>query len=298
MKEKNTIKIKRYKSPCGVLLLGSFGEKLCLCDWQVEKHCDRVNQRLKRILCAEFEISTSEIIEEAIEQLNEYFAGQRKEFNVPLLFVGTDFQKTVWNELLKIPFGKTISYGEMAKHIGRPQAVRAVANANGANSISLLHLRGVSYSLVHGLCTCCAVYSIVNVQVKEENLSFLLTLTKKAKNRRIKRNFIKNIFRAALSRAGYCLGHGLGLHLLPRQFHLPSFPGNIGHKSSLPVFPVNSSQQNRPAPEAVFPPESSPVFSASAAPHFQCHSRNPENTVLYNDTSFAHTQPPHVQLLE
>lgn len=137
MKEKNTIKIKRYKSPCGVLLLGSFGEKLCLCDWQVEKHCDRVNQRLKRILCAEFEISTSEIIEEAIEQLNEYFAGQRKEFNVPLLFVGTDFQKTVWNELLKIPFGKTISYGEMAKHIGRPQAVRAVANANGVNSISI-----------------------------------------------------------------------------------------------------------------------------------------------------------------
>ena len=58
-------------------------------------------------------------------------------------------------------------------------------------------------------------------------MSFLLTLTKKAKNRRIKRNFIKNIFRAALSRAGYCLGHGLGLHLLPRQFHLPSFPGNV-----------------------------------------------------------------------
>ena len=43
MKEKNTIKIKSYESPCGVLLLGSFGGKLCLCDWQVEKHCDRVN---------------------------------------------------------------------------------------------------------------------------------------------------------------------------------------------------------------------------------------------------------------
>ena len=122
MKEKNTIKIKSYESPCGVLLLGSFGGKLCLCDWQVEKHC---------------EISTSEIIEESIEQLNEYFAGQRKEFSVPLLFVGTDFQKTVWNELLKIPFGRTISYGEMARHIGMPQAVRAVANANGANSISI-----------------------------------------------------------------------------------------------------------------------------------------------------------------
>lgn len=68
MKEKNTIKIKSYESPCGVLLLGSFGGKLCLCDWQVEKHCDRVNQRLKRVLCAEFEISTSEIIEESTKQ--------------------------------------------------------------------------------------------------------------------------------------------------------------------------------------------------------------------------------------
>ena len=48
MKEKNTIKIKSYESPCGVLLLGSFGGKLCLCDWQVEKHCDRVNRRINR----------------------------------------------------------------------------------------------------------------------------------------------------------------------------------------------------------------------------------------------------------
>ena len=57
---------------------------------------------------------------------------------MPLLFVGTDFQKTVWNELLKIPFGTTVSYGEMARRIGMPKAVRAVANANGANAISIL----------------------------------------------------------------------------------------------------------------------------------------------------------------
>ena len=115
MKEKNTIKIKRYESPCGVLMLGSFGDKLCLCDWQVEKHRDHVDRRLKRILRAE----------------------KRSDFDVPLLFVGTDFQKTVWNELLKIPFGQTISYGEMARRIGMPEAVRAVANANGANSMSI-----------------------------------------------------------------------------------------------------------------------------------------------------------------
>lgn len=137
IKEKNVIKTKRYESPCGVLLLGSFGDKLCLCDWQVEKHRSHVDKRLKRILRAEFEEGTSEVIEQALLQLDEFFAGKRREFDVPLLFVGTDFQKTVWNELLKIPFGKTISYGEMAQRIGLPKAVRAVANANGANSMSI-----------------------------------------------------------------------------------------------------------------------------------------------------------------
>lgn len=137
MQTKKIILTKLYESPCGVLLLGSFGNKLCLCDWQVEKHSDRVNRRLKSILHAEFKESTSEVIEQAERQLDEFFAGGRKAFTVPLLFVGTDFQKTVWNELLKIPFGQTISYGEMAKRIGMPKAVRAVANANGANAMSI-----------------------------------------------------------------------------------------------------------------------------------------------------------------
>ena len=89
IKEKNIIKIKRYKSPCGILMLGSFGDKLCLCDWQVEKHRDHVDRRLKRILRAEFEEGTSEVIEKAERQLDEFFAGERKAFDVPLLFVGT-----------------------------------------------------------------------------------------------------------------------------------------------------------------------------------------------------------------
>ena len=105
MKVKNKIIVKPYLSPCGVLLLGSFRDKLCLCDWQVEKHHEHVDRRLKRILYAEFEEGTSDVIEKAILQLDEYFIGRRKMFDVPLLFVGTDFQKTVWNELLNIPFG-------------------------------------------------------------------------------------------------------------------------------------------------------------------------------------------------
>ena len=137
MYKKNIVKTKRYESPCGTLLLGSFNDKLCLCDWQVEKHRDHVDKRLKRVLQADFEDSSSAVIEKAIVLLNEFFAGKRKRFDLPLLFVGTNFQKRVWNELLKIPYGKTISYGEMASRIGMPRAVRAVANANGANAISI-----------------------------------------------------------------------------------------------------------------------------------------------------------------
>lgn len=137
MKKKNAIKTRRYESPCGVLLLGSFGDNLCLCDWQIEKSRGHVNGRLKRILNAEFEEGTSEVIEQAVRQLDEFFAGKRRVFDLPLLFVGTDFQKKVWSELLNIPFGETISYKEMARRIGLPTAVRAVANANGANSLSI-----------------------------------------------------------------------------------------------------------------------------------------------------------------
>lgn len=137
MQNKNTILIRRYNSPCGVLMLGSFDDKLCLCDWQVKKHRNPVDRRLKNILRAVFAEGTSEVMEHAVKQLDEFFAKQRTEFSIPLLFVGTDFQKAVWNELLKIPYGKTISYGEMARRIGMPKSVRAVANANGANSISI-----------------------------------------------------------------------------------------------------------------------------------------------------------------
>lgn len=138
MHKKNIIKTRHYESPCGALLLGAFNDKLCLCDWQVEKHRDHVDRRLKRVLRAEFEDGTSAVIEKTVTQLDEFFAGKREVFDIPLLFVGTDFQKKVWDELLKIPYGKTISYGEMARHIGMPKAVRAVANANGANAISIL----------------------------------------------------------------------------------------------------------------------------------------------------------------
>ena len=71
-------------------------------------------------------------------QLREYFAGSRQKFDLPLDFRGTDFQRAVWSTLLKIPFGETRSYSDIATAIGKPAAVRAVGAANGRNPISLI----------------------------------------------------------------------------------------------------------------------------------------------------------------
>lgn len=76
--------------------------------------------------------------EELRRQLEEYFGGRRREFDVPLAPVGTSFQQEVWAALTDIPFGATASYGEVAEAIGRPSAMRAVGGANGANPIPIL----------------------------------------------------------------------------------------------------------------------------------------------------------------
>jgi methylated-DNA-[protein]-cysteine S-methyltransferase len=78
------------------------------------------------------------VLVETEKQLGEYFAGQRQAFCVPLDFAGTEFQNQVWQALLAIPFGETRSYGEIARQIGKPAAVRAVGAANGRNPISII----------------------------------------------------------------------------------------------------------------------------------------------------------------
>jgi methylated-DNA-[protein]-cysteine S-methyltransferase len=75
---------------------------------------------------------------EVIRQLTAYFAGKLKEFDVPLVLNGTEFQKLVWRNLLEIPYGETTSYGQIAKKIGNPEASRAVGLANGSNPIPII----------------------------------------------------------------------------------------------------------------------------------------------------------------
>jgi methylated-DNA-[protein]-cysteine S-methyltransferase len=89
-------------------------------------------------LDASFEQEESDVIVTAKTQLQEYFAKDRKQFDIPLYMVGTKFQKAVWNELLKIPYGTTISYLKLSKRLENEKATRAVAAATGSNAHSII----------------------------------------------------------------------------------------------------------------------------------------------------------------
>jgi methylated-DNA-[protein]-cysteine S-methyltransferase len=78
------------------------------------------------------------VLQQCLEELVEYFQGQRKKFEVPVYQEGTSFQQRVWSELINIPFGKTISYLTLAKRLGDPKVIRAAASANGKNNIAII----------------------------------------------------------------------------------------------------------------------------------------------------------------
>jgi methylated-DNA-[protein]-cysteine S-methyltransferase len=78
------------------------------------------------------------VLKDTATQLDEYFAKERTEFDLPMELDGTDFQKEVWLELTRIPYGETISYGELARRVGRPKGPRAVGQANGRNPIPII----------------------------------------------------------------------------------------------------------------------------------------------------------------
>ena len=80
----------------------------------------------------------NEVLSETVRQLEEYFAGSRRKFDLPIKQEGTEFQKKVWAELCNVPYGDSISYNELAARIGKPQASRAVGNANGRNKICIV----------------------------------------------------------------------------------------------------------------------------------------------------------------
>jgi methylated-DNA-[protein]-cysteine S-methyltransferase len=126
-----TYAFKTVATPVGLLKLVANDAALVAILWE--------NDDPKRVRLAPLaEDVTHPVLSLAERQLTEYFAGTRKSFDLPLDFSGTPFQKQVWSELLKIPFGQTRTYGDIAKAIGKPTAFRAVGAANGKNPISIV----------------------------------------------------------------------------------------------------------------------------------------------------------------
>ena len=127
-----------FNTPYGELKLGSYDQQLCLCDWSNRKTRRTIDKRITKGLAADYIEKPCPVLDLTKQQLGEYFNRERKVFDIPLLTVGTPFQKEVWTSLSQVPFGTKVNYSNLARSVNSGNAVRAVANANGANAISII----------------------------------------------------------------------------------------------------------------------------------------------------------------
>lgn len=117
-------------SPVGPLLLASDGDGLRLIEFHAPRHAMRRD--------ADWREGDDATLRMTRAQLDEYFAGKRRAFDLPLAPRGTDFQRDVWHTLATIPYGETISYAQLASRVGKPTAMRAVGAANGRNPLPIV----------------------------------------------------------------------------------------------------------------------------------------------------------------
>ena len=134
----NWIIVHHGRTEIGELVLGSFQGRLCLLGFGNRDMTQMVAYRIGKRLDADVTEQDDALLEETRRQIDEYLAGNRSAFDVPLLLMGTDFQRSVWNALLQVPYGATASYLQIARAIGKEKAVRAVGNACRANPIGII----------------------------------------------------------------------------------------------------------------------------------------------------------------
>ena len=122
----------------GTMIMGAVDDGICLLEFTDRRMLNTEYKIISKYLKDEIIEGHTVHIESITKELREYFEGKRKSFTTPLVFTGTEFQKSVWNELLRITFGSTRSYSRQAEAVGDISSVRAVANANGMNKISIV----------------------------------------------------------------------------------------------------------------------------------------------------------------
>ena len=132
------VTISRVATPLGPVLLGATPEALCLLEFADGGTADTRLKALEARMDCIFVPGYNEVIRKVEEELARYFTGELTAFTTPLLTPGTPFQKAVWAGLQEIPYGQIRSYGEQARALGSPRAVRAVGRANGDNRIAIV----------------------------------------------------------------------------------------------------------------------------------------------------------------
>jgi AraC family transcriptional regulator of adaptative response/methylated-DNA-[protein]-cysteine methyltransferase len=137
-KTQQIITIKRLETPLGTMFACATDDGICLLEFTDRKMLETELKNLAKTMNATILQGNNKHFDILESQLAEYFEGKRKEFSVPLVTPGSDFQNNVWSQLQTIGYGNTKSYKEQALSINKPEAVRAVANANGMNRISIL----------------------------------------------------------------------------------------------------------------------------------------------------------------
>lgn len=132
------VTFSRIPTPLGLMVAATLDEGICLLEFSDRRALETEMTELQGLLGAKIMAGTHPLLDRLSQELSEYFAGTRQEFDLPIHSLGTNFQDLVWSALRKIPYGSTRSYAEQAIAIGRPSAVRAVASANGHNRLAIL----------------------------------------------------------------------------------------------------------------------------------------------------------------
>jgi AraC family transcriptional regulator, regulatory protein of adaptative response / methylated-DNA-[protein]-cysteine methyltransferase len=132
------VKTVKIDTPIGEMIAGATNDGICLLEFHDRKILPKEYKDLTKLLNTTFEEGENKHLKALRKQLKEYFNGTRKEFSLPLITPGTDFQQAVWKELLNIRFGTTRSYLEQATAMNCRDSIRAVANANGLNRIAIV----------------------------------------------------------------------------------------------------------------------------------------------------------------
>ena len=137
-KTQSIITLSQFATPLGPMYAGASATGLCFLEFVDRKMIETQIEQLQKQMKARFVNGKNKLLDQVEQELNEYFAGERHDFEIALDICGTDFQKQAWDALLKIPYGETRSYQQQADGIGKPTAVRAIASANAKNHIAIV----------------------------------------------------------------------------------------------------------------------------------------------------------------